>query len=141
MASVVMETVVRAPADTVWHALANVGEAHRVFAGVLSDCRLDGENTRIATFANGLVVTERIIGVDAANRRVAYTVVSGGFEHHGASMQVISHDEGTSRFLWTCDVLPDMAAERIRPLMEAGTAALKRTLERTEVVDQGLKNR
>jgi carbon monoxide dehydrogenase subunit G len=129
MASIIRDTVVRAPAATVWDALSNVGAAHRVFAGVLSDCRLEGENTRIATFTNGLIVTERIISIDAERKRVAYTLVSGGFEHHGASMQVFTHDEGACRFVWTTDVLPDAAADRIRPLMDAGIAALKRTFD------------
>jgi hypothetical protein len=58
-----------------------------------------------------------------------YTVVGGGFEHHGASMQVVAEDDGTCRFVWACDVLPNAAADRIRPLMDAGVAALKRTFE------------
>ena len=125
MASIVMEAIVRAPAETVWRAVSNFGEAHRVFLGVLSDCRLESETTRIVTFANGLVVSERMIGVDSERRRIAYTVVSGGFEHHGASMQVSGRDDGACRFVWTCDVLPDSAVERICPLMNAGIAALK----------------
>jgi hypothetical protein len=128
MASIIMDVVVGAPAETVWDALANFGEAHRVFSGVLSDCRLEGENVRVATFANGLVVTERIISVDAGRRRIAYTVV-GGFEHHSASMQVLALDDGACHFVWTSDILPDAAAEQVRPLMEAGAAALKRTFE------------
>src|ERR1700722_9299353 len=129
MASIIMDEVVRAPATTVWDALSNVGAGHRVFARVLSDCRLVAENTRIATFMNGLVVTERIISIDAERKRLAYTVVSGGFEHHSASMLVLTHDEGTCRFVWTTDVLPDSAIDRVRPLMDAGTAALRRTFE------------
>ena len=110
----------QARADTVWRALSNVGEAHHVFAGVLSDCRLDGENTRTATFTNGLAARERIISVPAAHRWIAYTVTSGDFEHHGASMRVAPKGDGSCRFVWICDVLPDATAERIRPLMEAG---------------------
>ena len=89
----------------------------------------EGDNVRVATFANGLAVTERIISVDAGRRRIAYTVVGGGFEHHGASMRVLPGDNGGCRFVWTSDVLPDAAAEWVRPLMEAGVAALKRTFE------------
>ncbi len=130
MASIIMEAAVHASADTVWDALSNVGEAHRVFTGLLSDCRLENDDIRIATFAHGLVARERIVSVDAARRRIAYSVISGGFEHHGASMSVVPGGDSTCQFVWTCDVLPHSAADRIRPLMEAGIAALKRTLER-----------
>lgn len=129
MASIILDVVVRAPPETVWDALANVGEAHRVFSGVLADCSLEGDNVRIATFVNGFAVTERIIGVDAVHRRIAYTVVGGDFEHHSASMQVLAGDYGECRFVWVSDVLPDATAGRIRPLMDAGVAALKRTFE------------
>jgi hypothetical protein len=44
-------------------------------------------------------------------------------------MQVMPEENGTCRFVWTCDVLPNAAADRIRPLMDAGVAALKRTFE------------
>jgi carbon monoxide dehydrogenase subunit G len=129
MASIIMDVSVQAPAETVWNALSNFGEAHRVFAGVLSDCRLEADDMRIVTFASGLVARERIISIDATRGRIAYTVVGGGFEHHGASMQVVAEDDGTCRFVWACDVLPNAAADRIRPLMDAGVAALKRTFE------------
>ena len=129
MASIIIAVSVQASAETVWNALSNVGEAHRVFTGVLSDCRLEADDMRIATFTNGLVARERIISIDAAHGRIAYTVLSGGFEHHGASMQVVPGDNGTCRFVWTRDVLPNAAAERIRPLMDTGVAALKRTFE------------
>lgn len=65
MATIVIAAVVDAPVADVWAGLANFGEVHRIFSGVLSDCRLDGAAERLATFANGLVVRERIISVDA----------------------------------------------------------------------------
>jgi uncharacterized protein YndB with AHSA1/START domain len=127
MASIIMETLVGATAASVWEALSNVGEAHRIFSGVLSDCRLEGENVRIATFANGNVIRERIISAEDEHMRVAYTVTGGNFEHHNASMQIIPQDGDTCRFVWVCDVLPNAAADRIRPLMSAGMVALKRS--------------
>ena len=126
MASIVMDAVVAAPAAKVWHGLANVGAAHRVFAGVLSDCRLDDEMVRIVTFANGLVIRERIVSVDAELRRIAYTVTGRDFVHHHASMQVLPVGDNECRFIWITDVLPDAAAERIRPLMGAGVAAMQK---------------
>jgi uncharacterized protein YndB with AHSA1/START domain len=129
MASVTLEADVAASAETVWRALADFGAAHRVFAPVLADCRGFGDGTRVATFANGEAVTERIVGIDAARRRLAYTVLDRGFAFHHAAMRVVAKPDGGARFIWTCDVLPDVAAERIRSLMEAGAAALRQTFE------------
>jgi hypothetical protein len=129
MATIVDETFIEAPAEQVWAALAEVGEAHRAFAGVLSDCRLDSEDVRVATFANGVVVKERIIGVDPARMRIAYTVIESALEHHSASMQISAASDRTCRFTWFTDVLPHTAAESIRPLMEAGARALKTSVE------------
>jgi len=87
MASIHLETVIEAPAEDVWAALAAVGEAHKAFSGVLSDCRLEREDVRVATFVNGLVVKERIVSVDQSRMRIAYAVIESALEHHGASMQ------------------------------------------------------
>ena len=43
--------------DRAWAALRDVGNAHRAFAGVLTDARLDGDR-RVVTFANGVVAKE-----------------------------------------------------------------------------------
>src|SRR4051794_32132473 len=100
MASIILEATVRAPADAVWRALSEFGAAHRVFSGVLSDCYMDGDTSRVVTFASGLVVRERLIDIDQARRRIAYTVTSGGFEHHGASMRIVPDGDDACRFIW-----------------------------------------
>jgi hypothetical protein len=130
MASIHLETIIEAPAERVWGALAAAGEAHKAFAGVLSDCRLEDEDVRVATFTNGLVVKERIIGVDAAQMRIAYAVIESELEHHSASMQVAAANDAACRFIWITDVLPHEAAAWIRPLMEEGARALKASVER-----------
>ncbi len=68
MAAVHIETSIRAPAPQVWQALAATGDAHLAFAGVLTDCRLEREDVRVATFANGQVVKERIVSVEPQRR-------------------------------------------------------------------------
>lgn len=70
--------------------------ARHIFPGVLRDCRLEGEIPRIATFVSSLVVIERIISVDAALMHVAHTVMSGAFEHHNASMQIVAQGADTA---------------------------------------------
>ena len=89
MAAVHIETPIRAPAQQVWQALAATGDAHLAFAGVLTDCRLEREDLRVATFANGQVIKERIVSVEPQRMRVAYGVIESQFVHHSASMQVM----------------------------------------------------
>jgi uncharacterized protein YndB with AHSA1/START domain len=133
MASIHVETVIEAPTEKVWAALVAIGRAHEAFAGVLSGCRLEGDDVRVVTFANGMVVKERIVTVDPERMRIAYAVIESGLVHHSAAMQVHDAIVGASRFVWVADVLPHDAASRIRPLMEQGAQALKRSVEAARV--------
>jgi hypothetical protein len=128
MASIHQDVLVNVGADRAWHALRDVGNAARLFAGVLIDSRLDGD-VRTVTFEHGRVLRERIVDVDEARRRVAYAVLDGGFAHHSASMQIVPAAAATCRFVWTSDLLPDALVANVAPLMEAGCQALKRNLE------------
>ena len=130
MAAVHVETRIRASAQQVWQALAATGEAHRAFAGVLKDCRLEGADLRIATFANGMVVKERIVSVEPERMRFAYSVIEK-FVHHSATMQVIARGANECDFVWTADVLPHAAAASITPLMEQGAQAVQQVMEKT----------
>ena len=132
MAAVHVETRIRASAQQVWQALAATGEAHRAFAGVLKDCRLESEDLRIATFANGMVVTERIVSVEPERMRFAYSVLEK-FVHHSATMQVVARGANECDFVWIADVLPHAAAASITPLMEQGAKALRGVMERKAV--------
>jgi uncharacterized protein YndB with AHSA1/START domain len=129
MAAVHVETRIRASAQQVWQALAATGEAHKAFAGVLKDSRMESEDLRIATFANGMVVKERIVSVEPQRMRIAYCV-EGQFVHHSASMQVVARGDNECDFVWTTDVLPHAAAASITPLMEQGAKALQQVMER-----------
>jgi hypothetical protein len=87
------------------------------------------DGIRTVTFANGLVVQERIVTVDEPRRRVAYSVLGEMFEHHSASMQILPVDAVNCRFLWVSDFLPDERAGTIQPLVEQGARALARNIE------------
>ena len=132
MAAVHVETRIRASAQQVWQALAATGEAHRAFAGVLKDCRLEGADVRIATFANGMVVKERIVSVEPERMRFAYSVIEK-FVHHSATMQVVARGANECDFVWTADVLPHAAVASITPLMEQGAQALRTVMEQKAV--------
>ena len=91
----------------------------------------------IATFAGilpasfvlahyGAELSEAIVAVDDALRRVAYTITAGPFplEFHAASMQVSDAGGGRSTFCWTTDLKPDSLAEPFDGLMGAEVAQL-----------------
>jgi hypothetical protein len=116
-------------AEQAWAALRTVGVPHKLFAPVLIDGELNGETRRV-TFANGMVVNERIVDVDDSMRRVAYSVLDApGLRYHHASMQVLEDGPARCRFVWITDFLPGDAGATLTPLIEAGSTALKSNLE------------
>jgi hypothetical protein len=130
MASIHNESAVAVSADTAWQALRRIGDAHKLFAPVLTGAEVHGD-IRTARFANGLVVHERLIDVDDARRRVSYSVLdSPALTYHHASMQIVEDGAGRCRFAWTTDFLPAEATADLRALIEAGSGALKANLER-----------
>jgi len=136
MASVRKEIVVGVRPEDVWAAIRDFGAAHRLFAGVLVDARLEGDS-RIVTFANGLVVRERLIDLDDGSRRLVYASVGGRATHHNASLQVVAESAARARVIWITDFLPNELAGAIGPLMEQGAAAMKRTLESRQATGPG----
>jgi len=130
MASIHREIRLAARAEDVWDALRDVGNIHqRVCPGFLTDCRMDGPEARIVTFANGMVVKELIIDIDDKARRVAWSAVGGRTTHYSASMQIFPGADGC-RAVWIADLLPHELAGPISGMIEQGLAAMKRTLER-----------
>lgn len=128
MTSLRRDITINAPADKVWDAVRDVGHPHeRITPGVLTDTTFDGE-IRTVTFAGGFVARERIVDVDEQHMRVAYAVVDGPFEHHHASMQVLPDTQGTSRIVWTTDLLPDDIVPMVTELVDAGSKAMQQAL-------------
>ena len=130
MATIRKEFDVAASADAIWDALKDIGALHtRLAPGFVVNTTLRG-NVRTVTFGNGMVVEETIIGVDDAQRRIAYTAAAEQLTHHSASAQVFDLGGGKSRFVWIADLLPDAAAETIDQMMSAGAEAMKAAAER-----------
>ena len=132
MATIRKEIHTKATPSAAWDALRDVGALHtRLVEGFVTATTLE-DGDRIVTFANGMQVRERIVAVDDALRRVAYSVVGGPFSHHHASAEVLVGGGGSSRIVWTADMLPDEVAATIEEMMEAGARAMKRTLDRAD---------
>ncbi|MEU8679121.1 SRPBCC family protein [Streptomyces sp. NPDC048560] len=135
MAYIRKEFMIDNSPENVWNALREVGDVHRrLVPGFVTDTRMEGD-TRIVTFANGVVVHELIVDIDEAARRVAYAVVGGSMapRHHHASMEVLAGSGGRSRFVWTIDVTPDELAGPIDEMAEQGAGVMRETLKATPV--------
>lgn len=129
MASVHREITLRATPQAVWAALADIGALHtRLVPGFVVGCELQGDE-RVVTFAHGATVRERILSVDAARRRVAWSAVGGRLSHHNASAQVLPAGDGACTVTWVADLLPHDMAPAIAGMIEQGLAAMKRHLE------------
>ena len=129
MASIRREIVIAAPAAAVWDAVRDIGAVHtRVAPGMVTNTTLEDSGVRVVTFADGLVLRERIISLDDATRRLVWSVVSEPFEHHNASVDVIG-DGRVCRVVWTADLLPDELAGTVAGIMERGLGLQKQTLE------------
>jgi len=130
MATIRKEIETRAAPDEVWAAIADIGALHtRLVPGFVADTRLE-PGVRIVTFANGMVVREPIVTIDAASRRLVWTAEGGRTTHYNASIQVFARDDSASAVVWIADFLPDAMAGPIAAAMEAGMAAMKPTLDR-----------
>ena len=130
MASIQKEVRLAARVENVWDALRDVGNIHkRVCPGFVTDCRMEGEDARIVTFGNGMVVKELIVDVDDKARRVAWAAVGGRTSHYNASMQIFPDGEGC-RAVWIADLLPHDLAPAITGMIEQGLAAMKKNFER-----------
>lgn len=131
MATIRKEICTSATPAAAWEALRDVGALHtKLVTGFVTATTLEGPD-RIVTFANGMQARERIVAVDDAKRRVAYSVIGGRFAHHNASAEVLADGSG-SRIVWTADLLPDEVAPTIDGMMDAGAAAMKRTLDQSQ---------
>ena len=129
MPTIRAEVAIAADAASVWDAVRDVGAAHRrLVPGLVTDVRLEGA-VRVVTFAGGFTVRERIIDIDDAARRLAYSATGGRAEHHNAAMEVLADGPGRCRLRWITDVLPAEAVPPIRALVEQGAALMQRTLE------------
>ncbi len=92
------------------------------------DTRLEGDS-RVVTFANGVVARERIVIIHDTARRLAYAIIEGSASFHSASIQILPACAERCRLVWIADLLSDSLAPRFEAMMQQGTALMKRTME------------
>ena len=128
MASIHKDIAIDAPAHKVWDAVRDFGAVHtRLAPGFVIDAKLDGES-RIVTFANGLVARELLVDCDDERRRLVYAVISERVTQHSASIQIIPEGDRNCRLIWTVDVLPHEIAPYISGQMDQAALAVQTAL-------------
>ena len=130
MATIRSELKTRAPADEVWSAVADIGALHtRLVPGFVVDARLE-PGVRIVTFINGITLREPIVTLDDEARRLVWTAEGGRARHYNAALQVSDLPDGLTSVVWTADFLPDDLHSYFSRAIEAGMAAMQKTLDR-----------
>jgi polyketide cyclase/dehydrase/lipid transport protein len=129
MASIQKEIAIERSKEFVWDAIRDVGAIHkRLVPGFAVDCKLEGDS-RIVTFANGMVVRELIVDVDDETCRHSWSARGEPLTHHNASIQVFSDGHEKCRVVWIADLLPNEVAEAIGEMIQHGLNTMKQTLE------------
>ena len=130
MASIHKDIPIDAHPDDVWAAVRDFGALHRLVPGFVRDVRLEGD-TRIVTFANGMVAREVLVDCDDARRRLVYAVISERVTHYSASVQVAADGEARSRLSWIVDLLPHEMADYVDGQMDQAALAMQQALARS----------
>jgi len=129
MASIHKEMEIDRSKEFVWDAIRDVGAIHkRLVPGFVVDCKLEGDS-RIVTFANGMVARELIVDVDDKTCRHSWSARGEPLTHHNASLQVFSRGNDKCRVVWIADLMPNEVAETVGEMIQRGLDTMKRTLE------------
>ena len=129
MASIHKEMEIDRSKEFVWDAIRDVGAIHkRLVPGFVVDCYLEGDS-RIVTFANGMVARELIVDVDDKACRHSWSARGEPLTHHNASIQVFSRGDKKCRVVWIADLMPNEVAETVGEMIQRGLDTMKRTLE------------
>ena len=129
MASIRKEMEIDRSKEFVWDAIRDVGAIHkRLVPGFVVDCYLEGDS-RIVTFANGMVARELIVDVDDKTCRHSWSARGEPLTHHNASIQVFSRGDDKCRVVWIADLMPNEVAETVGEMIQRGLDTMKGTLE------------
>jgi Polyketide cyclase / dehydrase and lipid transport len=129
MATIRSEIKTAARIGDVWSAVRDVGALHtRLVPGFVVDTKLE-PGARVVTFINGVVLREPIVTLDDEARRLVWTAEGGRARHYNAALQVTALPDGLTSLVWTADFLPDELHDYFSRAIEAGMAAMQRSLD------------
>jgi hypothetical protein len=130
MATIRSELKTRARPSEVWSAIRDIGALHtRLVPGFVADTKLE-PGARVVTFANGVTLREPIVTLDDEARRLVWTHDGGRAQHYNGALQVFELGDGMTSVVWTADFLPDDIGGYMSKAIEAGMAAMQRSLDR-----------
>ena len=107
-ASIRREVRVRCAPDVVW---SWVGAPERLpdwWPGITA-CTVDGD-TRTITMGSGLPMPEKLLTVDALQRRFQYRITAPLFREHTSTIDVHDLGDGTSLVVYSVDAEPSTMA-------------------------------
>ena len=88
------DIVTLATAAQAWDAVRDMGALHtRLVPGFVIDTKTE-PGARVVTFANGVIVRERIVTLDEVRKRLVWTAESKLTTHYNSSARV---ESGTSK--------------------------------------------
>jgi hypothetical protein len=129
MATIRSQLTTRASASDVWSAIRDIGALHtRLVPGFVTDTKLE-PGARIVTFVNGTVLREPIVTLDDEARHLVWTHEGGRAQHYNGALQVTELAGGLTSVVWTADFLPDDIGGAMSQAIEAGMAAMQRSLD------------
>lgn len=129
METVTTDTAVAVEPSVAWDAVRDVYAVDtRLVPGMVTKVEHEGD-VRKVTFANGYVVTERIIKIDDAAHRVTYAAFGGKATYHLATMQVLADGSKGSRIIRRTEFLPAELRPFIEQNMRQGSTVMRQHLE------------
>ena len=129
MATVQTSLDTTASAEQAWTVIRDIGAVHtRLAPGFVTDTKLE-PGARVVTFINGMVIREPIVTIDDEARRLVWSAEGGYASHYNASLQVSARADGGATVVWIADFLPDDVKPQLSRALEAGTQAMKRSLD------------
>ncbi len=130
MATIRSEIRTRARSSEVWAAIRDIGALHtRLVPGFVTDTKLE-PGARVVTFVNGVTLREPIVTVDDEARRLVWTHEGGRARHYNGALEVSELADGGTSVVWTADFLPDDIGGYLKQAIDAGMAAMQRSLDR-----------
>src|SRR6185312_3646253 len=130
MGTIRSEIKTRAKPSEVWSAIRDIGALHtRLVPGFVADTKLE-PGARVVTFVNGVTLREPIVTLDDEARRLVWTHEGGRARHYNGALEVSEAAGGLTSVVWTADFLPDDIGGYMAQAIEAGMAAMQRSLDR-----------
>lgn len=113
--------------EAVWSKIADTSNISGLI-GFLAASEQTGD-TRVCTLADGAKLTEKIVSVEPALKRVLYAITDSplGMDFHAATME-LSERPGGTRLIWNVDILPESAVANMAPMLDAAAADMRQSL-------------